>query len=86
MATNLPTAAGNKNVKYYINSAICLIVMFGFGYLPPIAPITTLGMQILGIYVCIPDGYGISWRRHQRHAHNRNRMESGICDQRAVRI
>lgn len=64
MATNLPTAAGNRDIKYYVNSAVCLIVMFGFGYLPPIGPITTLGMQILGIFLGMVYGWifvGIPW-------------------------
>ena len=50
MATSVTTAEKNKDVKYYVNSAICLALMLGFGYLPPLAPITPLGMQILGIF------------------------------------
>ena len=38
-----------KNTVYYINSLITLILIFGFGFLPPIAPITPVGMRILGI-------------------------------------
>lgn len=54
----------NKDVKYYVNSAICLALMLGFGYLPPLAPITPLGMQILGIFLGMVYGWifvGIPW-------------------------
>ena len=40
-----------KDTAYYIKSAIGIFLMFGFGYLPPIAPQSHLGMQILGIFV-----------------------------------
>ena len=40
-----------KDTAYYIKSAIGIFLMFGFGYLPPIAPLSHLGMQILGIFV-----------------------------------
>lgn len=40
--------------RFYIDSIIIFILMMGFGYLPAIAPITELGMRILGIFVgCI---------------------------------
>ena len=42
------TALQSKNIRYYINAFITIAIMFGFGYLPPIAPITPLGMKILG--------------------------------------
>ena len=43
-----------ENVKrFYIDLAIILVLMFGFGKLPPIAPITELGMQILGIFIAL---------------------------------
>ena len=64
MAADLTATKKDGNVKYYINSAICLIIMFGFGYLPPIAPITVLGMQILGIFLGMVYGWifvGIAW-------------------------
>ena len=41
-------------IKKYINSAIAIIIMLGFGYLPAIEPITPLGMKILGVFIgCI---------------------------------
>lgn len=39
------------DVKYVVHSAISLIIMFGFGYLPVIEPITHVGMQVLGILI-----------------------------------
>ena len=38
-----------KNTKYYINSVIGILFMFGFGFLPPIEPLTALGMKYIGI-------------------------------------
>lgn len=64
MATNATTAEKGKDAKYYVNSAICLALMLGFGYLPPLNPITPLGMQILGIFLGMVYGWifvGIPW-------------------------
>ena len=48
------TFMNNITIKKYINSAIAIIVMIGFGYLPVLDPITPLGMKILGIFLgCI---------------------------------
>ena len=43
--------AKGKDVKYYINVIVMLLLMFGFGFLPPIDPITPLGMRVLGIFL-----------------------------------
>lgn len=40
-----------KDMYYYIKSVIGLLFMFGFGHLPPIGPLSALGMQIMGIFV-----------------------------------
>ncbi|SBV91075.1 Di-/tricarboxylate transporter [uncultured delta proteobacterium] len=40
-----------KNLWYYTASAIGLLIVFGFGSLPPIAPITPMGMKVLGIFL-----------------------------------
>ncbi len=40
-----------KDGKFYIHVAITLLLMFGFGYLPPLAPITPVGMKMLGIFI-----------------------------------
>ena len=38
-------------IKYYIHAVIVVCFMFLFRFIPPIAPITELGMQILGIFL-----------------------------------
>ena len=54
----------SKSIKYYIKSAIVLIIMFGFRYLPAIDPITPQGMHVLGIFIGLLVGWstvGIIW-------------------------
>ncbi|WP_298029577.1 SLC13 family permease [uncultured Dysosmobacter sp.] len=41
----------SKDTSYYIKSLIGIIIMFGVGFLPPIAGVTELGMRILGIFI-----------------------------------
>lgn len=36
---------------YYINSVIGLFFMFGFRFLPPIAPVNEIGMQVAGVFI-----------------------------------
>ena len=43
--------AGNKNLTYYINVVVSLVLMLGIGFLPAVEPITPLGMQILGLFI-----------------------------------
>lgn len=38
-----------KDRRYYIHSIIGLIIMFGFGLLPPFSTVTEFGMKMLGI-------------------------------------
>lgn len=40
-----------NNKLYYIHSAITLLLMFGFQFIPPVEPLTLLGMQVLGIFL-----------------------------------
>ena len=41
-----------KNSKAsFIHIAVIVIFMFGFGFIPPVAPITTTGMRIIGIFI-----------------------------------
>lgn len=40
-----------KDRMYYIHSAIGLVIMFGFGFLPPFGPVTPYGMKMLGILI-----------------------------------
>ena len=43
--------AKNKDISYYCNVIIFLLFMFGFGYLPPFAQLTEMGMHALGIFI-----------------------------------
>lgn len=46
------SAVQRKPMSYWIHSAICIIIMFGFGYLPSFGgDITQFGMHILGIFI-----------------------------------
>ncbi|MDR2819352.1 MAG: hypothetical protein LBB60_02300 [Desulfovibrio sp.] len=40
-----------KNIWYYVASAIGILITFGFGCLPPVHPITPIGMKVLGIFL-----------------------------------
>lgn len=45
----MPTSVKNNNI-YYLKAIVCMLIMFCFGYLPPVEPITPLGMHIVGIF------------------------------------
>lgn len=50
----LQVSLKSKNTTYYIHCLIGFFFVFGFGNLPPIAPITPLGMKVLGTFIgCI---------------------------------
>lgn len=54
MLTSKSPAEGqpkDKRFSYYACSAVGLLLIFGFGFLPPIEPITPLGMRIAGIFM-----------------------------------
>ena len=53
-ATNVKKSYGTK---YVINMAITLLLMFGFGFLPPIGTITPVGMKVLGVFLGVVYGY-----------------------------
>ncbi len=49
-------ATGNFKFKkrskaYFINAIIGVVLMFGIGFLPPIEPITEMGMKVLGVFI-----------------------------------
>lgn len=46
-------ATSSKKDFFYLHVCITLILMFGVGLLPPIAPITPEGMKILGIFFAL---------------------------------
>ena len=43
--------AGKKRDLLWLHITITVVIMFGFQYLPPIEPITPLGMNLLGIFI-----------------------------------
>lgn len=60
----MTTGEKTPQKAYYINSAIVMIIMFGFGYLPTINGITDLGMKVLGIFLGVLYGWifvGFIW-------------------------
>lgn len=46
-----------KNAMYYVHSIITLIIMFGFGQLPAVEPLTPLGMNLIGIFLGVLYGW-----------------------------
>ncbi len=52
-------AAPKKAVSplYLVHAAVCLIIMFGFGQLPPCEPLTPLGMNLIGIFLGVLYGW-----------------------------
>lgn len=47
----------SNKMNYYIHSLITLLIMFGFGYLPAAAPLTPLGMNLIGIFLGLLYGW-----------------------------
>lgn len=48
----------------YIHIIICAALMIGFGYIPPVAPLTPEGMRIIGIFIGMVYGWltsGMIW-------------------------
>lgn len=62
MATPAVAQAGSAPKKktpasYWIHTIICLVITFGFGFLPPFGPVTPLGMNVLGIFLGVLYGW-----------------------------
>ena len=58
----------NQNTKkkdlHFFNFAIIIVLMFGFGFLPPLSCITPLGMKVLGVFLGLLYGWfteGFVW-------------------------
>ena len=49
--------SGKKDAMYLVHSLICLAIMFGFGQLPPMEPLTPLGMNLIGIFLGVLYGW-----------------------------
>jgi len=43
--------AEKKNGLYYFHVAMVFLLMFGFGQLPPIEPMTEMGMKMVGVFI-----------------------------------
>ncbi len=39
------------DIKYLVKTFICLLVIFVFWILPPVEPITTMGMKVIGVFI-----------------------------------
>lgn len=48
---------GKKDAMYVAHSLICLTIMFGFGLLSPLEPLTPLGMGIIGVFLGVLYGW-----------------------------
>lgn len=57
MSAKAQTAKAPSSVAYYVHSCICLLIMFGFGQLPPVEPLTPLGMNLVGIFIGVLYGW-----------------------------
>lgn len=51
MGSEMKKTGAPRSKAYMINAIIGVVVMFGFGFLPPLAPITEMGMKVLGIFL-----------------------------------
>lgn len=56
-ATGALTAKHAVPARYLAHTAICLIIMFGFGRLAPFGPLTPLGMNLIGIFLGVLYGW-----------------------------
>lgn len=64
MSANLKEDKQVSMIKYYVNSAITILLIFGFQFLPAVKPITPYGMQMVGIFLGMIYGWstvGIVW-------------------------
>lgn len=46
-----------EKIKFYLHLIIVVALMFGFRYIPPIAPITPIGMTVLGVFLGLLYGW-----------------------------
>lgn len=45
--------------KFIIHSMIIIFLMFGFGFIPPVAPLTKMGMQVIGVLLGFIYGWSV---------------------------
>lgn len=54
----------NKDITYWINTVITVVLMFGIGYLDPWGTLEPIGMKVLGIFIGLLWGWttiGFVW-------------------------
>ncbi|MBP3585351.1 MAG: hypothetical protein J6J59_06680, partial [Peptococcaceae bacterium] len=49
-----------SSIIAYVNLAIVIFFMFGFGYIPAPAPLTQYGMAVIGIFIGVVYGWTVS--------------------------
>lgn len=49
--------AKKRSNNKWIHAIISVVMIFGFGFLPPVAPLTPLGMRLLGIFLGVVYAY-----------------------------
>lgn len=62
MANIITVKKGDTEIKkyspiYWVHIAVTLFLMFGFGFIPPFAELTPVGMRVLGIFLGVVYGY-----------------------------
>ena len=80
------TARGDA--MYYVHSFLCLLIMFGFGQLPPVEPLTALGMRLIGVFLGLLYGWifiDIVWPSRIACAHAGGRHEARSAAQPQLR-
>ena len=75
-SASVPAKRKGYSPMQWVHMVITLALMFLFGYLPPFATVTPLGMKLLGVFIGVIYGYSacgdIIWPvcdyclRHQR--------------------
>ena len=50
MSATTPEKKAPLSLAYYVHSLVCLCIMFGFGLLDPVEPLTPLGMRLVGVF------------------------------------
>lgn len=54
----------SKSVTYYLNVFVFLAIPLVFFLLPPVAPLTAVGMKVVGVFICLLYGWttiGLIW-------------------------
>ena len=57
MSATTPEKKAPLSLAYYVHSLVCLCIMFGFGLLDPVEPLTPLGMRLVGVFLGVLYGW-----------------------------